>query len=404
MNVLILGDIHLGSGIAIGKPAEQGNLNSRVQDQIDLLNWCYEYCLDKHIEHIAITGDVYQDSRPHPAIIGIFMRWLKKCERSAIHVHIVMGNHDILRSGQYVFSALDLVSELDLECCTVYKEISRIEIDDYTLVFVPFRDKRMYEVKTKEEALNKLETELLSVTTEPSNKTKVCIGHLALEGSLSIGDEISDHLNELYVPSDIFEWFDYVWMGHIHHPQVIQHTKPYTAHIGSMDRSDFSKTEVDHGKIAIVLNPNINNKYMKIDLPIRNLLPININVPSEKESTEYVINELCLISKKIDFKNSIVRLEIQLNGSELNNVDRKKIELYLRNNLEIHHLCGFSESRNISAIQINPEDSFDNSMKMEDTINKWAETRDHFNDDQERDEFKTAAKEIWNKYKDKYLV
>lgn len=404
MSCLILGDIHLGKGISAGKPAEQGKLNSRIQDQIDLLDWAYKHCLDKHIEHIVITGDVYQDYRPHPAVIGIFMRWLKKCERSAITVHIVMGNHDILRSGQYVVSALDLVSELELEGATVYKDISRIELDDYTLVFVPFRDKRMYEAKSKEEALQKLEAEMLPVLAEPSSKTKVCIGHLALEGSLSIGDEISDHLNELYVPPEMFEWFDFVWMGHIHHPQVIQHHKPYAAHIGSLDRSDFSKTEVEHGKIAIVLDASTDKRYLELDLPTRNLWPINVDVPPGKESTEYVINELCLISKKIDFKNSIVRLEIQLNGSELDNVDRDKIESYLRNNLEIHHLCGFSEARTISAIQIDPEDAFDNSMNVDDTINKWAETRDHFEDDQERDEFKTAAKEIWNKYKEKYLV
>lgn len=404
MSALVLGDLHIGRGISIGKPAEQGKLNSRIQDQIDLLDWAYEQCLDKYIENIVITGDVYQDYRPHPAVIGIFMRWLKKCERSAINVHIVMGNHDILRSGQYVVSALDLVSELELEGATVYKNITRIELDDYTLVLVPFRDKRMYEAKNKEEGLQKLEAELLPVLAEPSNKTKVCIGHLALEGSLSIGDEISDHLNELYIPPEMFEWFDYVWMGHIHHPQVIQHHKPYAAHIGSLDRSDFSRTEIEHGKVAIILDPNTEKMYNELELPTRNLWPVKIDVPPGKESTEYVINELCLVSKKIEFKNSIVRLEIQLNGSELDNVDRDKVESYLRNNLEIHHICGFSEARTISAIQINPEDSFDNSMKVDETINKWAETRDHFEDEQERNEFKTAAKEIWNKYKEKYLI
>ena len=42
-------------------------------------------------------------------------------------------------------------------------------------------------------------------------------------------------------------------------------------------------------------------------------------------------------------------------------------------------------------------------MKIEDTINKWAETRDHFENDQEREEFKTAAYAVWNVYKEKYL-
>lgn len=402
---LILGDIHLGKGLQLGKPAELGNLNSRIQDQISLLYWAYDLCIKDSIKTIIITGDVYQDYRPHPAVIGIFMRWLKKCERSNIDVHIVMGNHDILRSGQYIVSALDLVSELELTHATVHKNVDKIDFDDYTIVFIPFRDKRMYEVKTKEEALEKLSNELQSVckNSDDKKRIKVGIGHLALEGSLSIGDEISDHLNELYVPPEMLEWFDFVWMGHIHHPQIIQHHNPYAAHIGSIDRSDFSRTEVDNDKIAILLDSSLKNKFKEISIPIRPLRPIRIDIPPGKDSTEFVVNELCLMSKKLPFKESIVRIDIQLNGPELENVDREKVELYLKNNLEIHHLCGFSESRSISMIQIDPEDVFDNTMEIGQTINKWAATREHFEDDLERDEFKAAAHEIRKEYEEKYI-
>lgn len=403
MKCLILGDLHIGKGISIGKPAEQGNLNSRIQDQVDLLDWTYDQCVKQDVKHIVITGDVYQDYRPHPAVIGIFMRWLKKCERGGIEVHIIMGNHDILRSGQYVVSALDLVSELELESAKVYKNVTRIELDDFTLVFVPFRDKRMYDAKSKETALKMLGDEIAKVTKDGSSKPKIAIGHLALEGSLSVGDEISDQLNELYVPPEMFEWFDYVWMGHIHHPQVIQHHKPYAAHIGSLDRSDFSKTEIEHGKVAILLDTSVENNFKEIELPTRALRPLKVDVPSGKDSTEFVINELCLLDKKATVKGSIVKLEIQLNGQELENVDREKVDSYLRNNLEVHHICNFSESRAISTIQIDPEDAFDNSMKIGDTINKWAETRDHFDDDQEREEFKAAAHAIRQAYEEKYL-
>ena len=220
---LILGDLHLGRSCSIGRPAEGKSLNSRIQDQIDLLDWVYSQCvLDENLRTIVVTGDVYQDFRPHPAIIGIFMRWLKKCQRIGIQVHIIMGNHDIVRSGQYVISALDLVSELEMESAFVHKSIDRIDIGQYTIVFVPFRDKRMYEVKTKEEGLAKLEQELDICTKIPSDKIKVCIGHLAIEGSIAVGDEISDQLNEMYVPPDMFKFFDMVWMGHIHNPQVLQ--------------------------------------------------------------------------------------------------------------------------------------------------------------------------------------
>ncbi|MFA5757977.1 MAG: metallophosphoesterase [Clostridia bacterium] len=403
MKCLILGDVHLGRSVSIGKASNLGRLNSRVQDQVDLLDWAHTKCIDENIKYIIITGDVYHDFRPHPAIIGIFMRWLKKCEKANIEVHIVMGNHDIIRSGNYIVSALDLVSELELPGAIVHKNMDCIDIGNFSITFIPFRDKRMYEVKTKEEALDKFEKELKqTINKQTGNKIKVAVGHIALEGSMSIGDEISDQLNELYVPLELFDDFKYVWMGHIHHPQVIQH-EPHIAQIGSLDKSDFSKLEVENDKIAILLNNELENNFEEIIIPTRPLRPVKIEVPVSKNSTEFVVNELCLLSKKLDFDKAIVRLDIQLNGADLENVDRKKIESYLYNNLNIHHICGFTESRSISSIQIDPEDSFDNTMELCQTINKWADTRDHFEDDQEREEFRTAAHELRAEYEEKYI-
>lgn len=403
MKCLILGDLHLGRSTSIGRSAELGQLNSRVQDQIDLLEWAFDQCQTNNIKEIAITGDVYQDFRPHPAIIGIFMRWLKKCEHSNIRVHIVMGNHDILRSGQYVVSALDLVSELEMEGATVHKNFGRLELDDFTIVFVPFRDKRMYDVKTKEDAITAISEELSKVITDPSDKIKVAIGHLAFEGSIPVGDEVSDTMNELFVSPEMFEWFDFVWMGHIHHPQVIQHHNPYAAHIGSLDRSDFSKSEVGNNKIAIVLDSQHKDKFFELVLPNRPLRPVKIEIPAGKDSTEFVINELCLLSKKFEFKGSITRIDIQLSCAELENVDREKIESYLKNNLEVFHICGFTETRSVSVIQIAPEDVFDNTMEISQSINKWADTRQLFDDDSEREEFKLYAHEIRAEYEEKHL-
>lgn len=400
---LILGDIHLGKSADKGKPAERGSLPSRIQDQINLLDWAYNLCEhDESIRTIVITGDVYQAFSPHPAIIGIFMRWLKKCEHLGISIHIVMGNHDIIRSGQYVVSALDLVSELKLENAKVYKNVDSIQVGDFTIVLVPFRDKRMYDVKTTEEALKKLHDEISSVTTVTNGQIKVCVGHLAIEGCLSIDDELSDQLNEIFVPPEMFDWFDYVWMGHIHHPQVIQYQNPYVAHIGSLDRSDFSKTETETDKIAILLDSEAENKFQTFTLPTRNLRSVKIDVPSGKNSTEFTINELCLISKTIPFDGSIVRLEIRL-GPDSENVDREKVCSYILNNLEAYHICDFSETRALSSIEINPDDSFDNTMEISQTINKWAETRDHFEDEQERELFKISAGLVYKKYEEKYL-
>lgn len=403
MKCLIVPDIHLGKGISIGKSADLGQLNSRIQDQIDLLNWIYDKCIDTGTKRIILTGDVYQDFRPHPAVISIFMRWLKRCERAGIEVDVVMGNHDIIRSGQYVVSALDLVSELEMDYAKVHKTFDRLELDDITIVFVPFRDKRMYDVKTKDEAIEALKAELSQATDKPSSKLRVAIGHLAFEGSISVGDEISDTLNELFLPPEIFAWFDFVWMGHIHNPQVIQHEHPYAAHIGSIDRSDFGKLEVEKDKIVILIDTELPDKFEEIILPTRPLRPVVIDVPVGKDSTEFVINELCLLAKKLPFQKSITRLEVILNGAELENIDREKVEAYLKNNLEVYHICGLTETRLVSTIQIDPEDAFDNTMEIGQSINKWADTRKGvFENDAEREAFKAAAHEVRLEYEDKY--
>jgi DNA repair exonuclease SbcCD nuclease subunit len=396
MESLILGDIHLGAGLSLGKPAELGKLNSRIEDQVALLYWVLDLCKSRGIKNIFLTGDIYQDFRPHPTIIAIFMRWVKACENAGINMHIAMGNHDILRSGHYVVSALDLVSELELEKSFVYKSPTRIELEDHVVVMLPFRDKRMYEVATKEEALEKF-VEEMKPCLAPTNKKKICIGHLALEGSLSIGNEITDHQNEIYIPTELLEWFDYVWMGHIHHPQVISEEKPYAAHIGSLDRSDFSKTEIDTDKIAIIFD----TAFEEIVLPTRPLQHAKISIPPDKESTEFVINELCLLSKKANYNNAIVKLEITLNGPDVEYVNRPKIESYLFDNLGVFNVSDFLESRQNNTIQISEEDMFDNTMDLETTINKWAETRDFFENDEEREEFKKIAFEITEKYKEK---
>ena len=169
-----------------------------------------------------------------------------------------------------------------------------------------------------------------------------------------------------------------------------------------MDRSDFSKLEVEKDKIAILLDPSEENKFKELILPNRSLRPVRIEVPTGKDSTEFVINELCILSKRLQFRDAIVRVEIQLNGPDLDNADRDKVELYLKNNLQVHHICGFSETRSISSIQIDPEDTFDNTMEVVQTINKWAETREHFESEEERSEFKAYAHEIRLAYEDKY--
>jgi exonuclease SbcD len=389
--------LHIGKGINIGK-SQSGKINSRIQDQIDLLEWSLNYCLQNKINTIVITGDVYQDPRPHPGVISIVMCWLIKCQSHSVSVHIIRGNHDVMRSGTYSVSALDLVSDVNLHA-KVYKDFSVLELEnDTSIVFIPFRDKRMYEVDSSEEAIEKLNNEIDSLS--PKGKVKIAIGHLALEGSLEVGDEIADALNEIYVPKDVFKTFDFVWMGHVHHPQVVQES-PYIAHIGSLDRSDFSRTETENDKIAVVFD-TATCSFKNIVLPTRTLKHIQIVVPNSKDSTEFVINHLCLIDSREKLINSMLRVEIILNGLEIDNIQRDKVEGYLYNNIGVFHVVAITESRKANQESISSEESFDNSLDISKTIHKWADLKGEFESEEEKLKFKALAFECLEDYKSKY--
>src|SRR5258706_233763 len=108
---IILGDVHIGKSLQIGKVGIGSALNSRISDQLNLLRWTLDQAILYQAESIKITGDIFEDPKPHPTLIKLFLDWLKTCRDESISVDIIQGNHDIIRSGQFIQSALDIIAE-----------------------------------------------------------------------------------------------------------------------------------------------------------------------------------------------------------------------------------------------------------------------------------------------------
>jgi len=398
---IILGDVHLGKSQNIGKPGSAANLNSRIQDQQNLLNWTLEQAINQKAASIIITGDVFEDSRPHPMLIHIFISWLKQCEKSGINVHVIFGNHDIIRTGSVITSALNLVNAVEFPGTIAYKDVATVNYPGLAFVFVPFRDRRMYDADSPEKALALLQSEIdAQVAKIPKTHTKVLVGHLSHAGSIYVGDEIDEMLNELFCPPEMFNDFDYVWMGHIHKPQVLNQSKPFLAHIGSMDRSDFSKSELDHDKIIVVLDTDDPNFYKEIIIPTRPLRKIEISVTSDKDTTDFVINYLHDYNNENSLKDAVVRLEIELDGQETPNVDRDKVLKFIYSQLKAHYVCNFSESRTISVVGISSQTIFDNNMSIPSAIDSFVSSI-ITEPDEDKAEIKKLANECYEDLKAK---
>jgi len=380
---LIVGDLHLGKGISIGKPAIGNMLNSRIADQLALLDWVFDQAQTNHAGAIIFTGDICQSVKPDYILIELFVDFLKRCESSNIDVHIIAGNHDLKRTGTNHASYLDLLTAMDLPTVHIYKNVDTIFRDGVGFTLLPFRDKNSLGCATNQEAIEKIAGQLpYEVESIPSDYQRVLIGHLALAGSIFVGDEFDNLSRELMCPPDIFVGYDYVWMGHVHKPQV-RYKKPHIAHIGSLDISDFGET--DHQKIIVVFDTSLPEKYKEIIVPSRPLRRVRIDVPEGFDPTTYIVNQINAMHKKTPFNNAIVRVEAKLLDPEAEPINRPIVEkaVYLMGGF---YVCSISESRNV-AVEISQEQMIESTIAVKAAINVYANNAEELDSDDEREQF-----------------
>ena len=224
---------------------------------------------------------------------------------------------------------------------------------------------------------------------------KVVVGHLAIEKSIPVGDEIDDMVNELFCPTSMFNGYDFGFFGHIHKPQILS-MNPYIAHVGSMDLSDFG--ESDHTKILTVFDPSKDQPLKYIDIPTRPLRQISVSVPENIiNATEYVISSL---GEQSNLNKAIVKLNVVLNNSNTASIDRTKVETTI-NSLGAFHIARISEEKRSTVIKKHQSSDIDNSMNEFAAVKMYASS----NIDLEyQSEFITLANDIINECKAERVV
>lgn len=387
--VLIVGDIHLGKGNSLGKPLPGSAINSRIADQIKLLDWVHLQATEKLVDAIILTGDVCEDSRPDYNLINILFSFLSKCQDDRISVHIIAGNHDLRRIGSNYLTYLDLITAARMKDIHIYKDIDTIFLDGIGITLMPFRDRRSLNCTNLSEAVEILKDKLpYEVRSIPPTWDRILIGHLALEGSLSIGDELDDLANEIMCPLDMFVGYDYVWMGHIHKPQI-RKKKPYVAHIGSLDLSDYG--EVEHQKVLVLYDTQNPNKFNEIPVPSRPLRKFVLEIPSVPDTTQYVCEKLAEFHQKKSIKNAICKIELKLINPESLSVNKAVIDSRFKE-LGGFHISNFSESRAALVVPLEKQLNISNDIAPKQAVKLWAEKLNL--EDSDREEFIELATSI----------
>lgn len=379
---LIVGDIHIGKGLNLGKPSIGQGFNSRVNDQIKLLDWIFDTIVDNHVDRVIFTGDIFEDVRPEYYLFKIFIDFLKRLELEGIEGHIISGNHDIKRSGNIFTSVLDIISSLDFEHIFYHKTLTTLHTPGVSFTLLPYKDRRGMNTESNLDALKSIEDcisyEVLGI---PFNDKKVLIGHLALEGSLYVGDEIDDFQNEIICPLSLFLNYDYTWMGHVHKPQILNRN-PHISHIGSLDLSDYGET--GHTKILVLFDPESDDHFMEIPVPSRPLRRLKINVPKDQIVNDYVLDALKQHDETLPYRSAYVKIEITINGDQ-QGIDKKNIEEYIYS-LGAFFITNISESRNILVVSQEKRELVDNTVDPKSAVKLYASSIT-FKDDDEKTDF-----------------
>lgn len=388
---LIVGDLHLGKGVSIGRSRVGNVLNSRIIDQLDLLEWVSNQAIDNEVSSIILTGDICESYKPDYILIELFMGFLKKCTHHGIDIHIIAGNHDLQRTGTRQSSYLDVISSANLPRVYCYKNVTTINQDDISFTFIPFRDVKSMNCQNQEEALQRI-SEILTYekATIVPPRHKVVVGHLAIEGSLYVGDEIDNEHREIMCPPSLFEGYDYVFMGHIHRPQELQEEDPYVGHVGSLDISDFGET--DHDKIVVLFDPEINGHFREIRVPTRPLKHIQVDVPDQTDPTTYVLKKVQAVNTNSSLDKAIVKLEIKLLDEESEGCDRELLERKIYD-LGVFNLL-LTESKSVAPIPIASQALVQSNISPLSAIDIYSREKEEFSSQQEQKDFEEKAKEL----------
>jgi len=220
MKFLHLADLHLGKKI--------GDY-SLIETQKDALDKAIKLAIEKNVETIVVSGDIYDTKDPSVEATKLLNSFLSKCHKNHITLLMISGNHDQANKLHY---ASEILRNDNIFITTDIKDsLEPIVIGDVNFYLLPYFNKFDCIHTFNNDDIASLDDALKFVIDKMDidrTKKNVLITHLAVAKSkddkiFASGSETSLNINkdgsiggEDLVSSSIMKNFDYVALGHIH--------------------------------------------------------------------------------------------------------------------------------------------------------------------------------------------
>jgi exonuclease SbcD len=224
-------DLHLGI-YKYGKMNYHTGLNTRLEEDLSLLDYVIDFAKDYKADFMFISGDVFDRKKPDAIVRREFIKRMKRLQEAKINTIVLMGNHDNVRAfdNEHCLAGEKLLTNKHLY---IVDRCGKIDFPQYALSIVT-----MPSDQVKYDLVSNLEYD-----------NAIVVGHFTIRGAKKDNHTFAG--NE-YISKKYFNdaRIRYVAMGHIHQSQRISKKIAYS---GSLNRIDFGDEYSQKGFIIGVL-------------------------------------------------------------------------------------------------------------------------------------------------------
>jgi len=310
MRILHTSDWHIGKKIY-----EQ----DRLDEHALFLDWLLETIIDRNVDILLVSGDIFDSSMPPARATDLYYRFLFNLyEKTRTHAVIIAGNHDsavrLAAPGEFLKmarmhvigsirnSAKDCVVHLDANGQTAaFAAVPYLNEADI-LPHIPLEAEIERSLRYRE-AMKRIYDEcLLAMDAD----IKVCMGHYFIQGA-TFGD--SERLVQIggIAPvrtDDLPDDVDYIALGHLHSLQQIKGDGYPVMYPGSPLPLSFKEAKYDKKVLLVDLGTDVACNIEEVTVPVfRKLVRVDGNPNDLKQQANFG-----------DWKDKYIEAKVLLDG------------------------------------------------------------------------------------------
>lgn len=242
MKVLHTADWHIGKNV---------NNMSMEEEQRYILDEIYKILVEESIDLLVIAGDIFDRSVPPASAVVLLDEFLTRVSQQGIKTCIISGNHD---SPQRIeFASRILEKEGIFMEGTHQEKVRKIVLDDeygpLNIYLLPFIRPSMFTSDNGSRTYDEIFHQRLELIDLNQEERNLLVAHQFVVGATTCESEELAVGGIDMVSSLGLEAFDYVALGHLHSPQMVQ--KDYIRYSGTPLPYSFSE-EKNENSVTIL--------------------------------------------------------------------------------------------------------------------------------------------------------